>query len=189
MKGDYDGRKLEHNRSPMHVTVTSTFAQKGRCRGHLLTSGPKCFSGRVVDTRMLKSIEAGCLRLGGDESSKNYYTLDRLYSLQKTKLRKSIHVLKDSAEGIQLVRGSQVHVEKMIKLEEKLTLFHLHRHRTIHEAVSALHQAADLPPPSLKERMMQVSIGGNPNDMMVGKFLPCQGDYFNPPQSCLCLWI
>lgn len=186
MKGDYDGRKLAFNRAPMYIKVTSTVAQKGRVRGHLLTSGPKSIKGRVVDTDMVKSIEAGCLRLGGDQSSKNYYTLDRLYSVQETKLRETLHVLKDSAEGIQLHRGSRVDAAKLIRWGSKAILFHLSRHRTIHNAVSALHHASSLPRPSIKERMLQLSMGGNPNAMMVGKFLPCQGDFFNAKAVCAC---
>ena len=159
MKGDYDGRKLACNSSPMHISISSTVAIRGRVRGHLLTSGPKCIKGRVVDTCMVKSFEAGCLRLGGDESNKNYYTLDRLYSVNEKKLRETMHVLNDSAEGIQLHRGSRVNAAKLIKWGKQAIIFRLKWQHTLHEAVSALHLASHLPPPSIKEHMLQVSMG------------------------------
>ena len=107
MKGDYDGRKLACNSSPMHISISSTVAIRGRVRGHLLTSGPKCIKGRVVDTCMVKSFEAGCLRLGGDESNKNYYTLDRLYSVNEKKLRETMHVLNIRLRGYNFIEGAE----------------------------------------------------------------------------------
>ena len=48
-------------------------------------------------------------------------------------------------------------------------------HKTLKKAIVALSLAGSLPVPSIDERVLQVAIGGDPDSMMIGNFLTCQG--------------
>lgn len=172
-----DDRKERYCRSTGTISITSIPACRGDVQGHLLLTGPKTIKGRVVDTRMLASLEAGCLRIGDHAQSNGhaYYTLDRLLSVNGGNLKNTAHVLINSSSGIRLLPAAgPVEVGKIMSwgqsaIENRLEYWH-----SLREAIIALHQASNLPPPSIDERVLQVAIGGDPSDsMMVGKFLPC----------------
>ena len=61
-------------------------------------------------------------------------------------------------------------------------------HQTVQDALRALHRASKLGPPSFEEEVLQISIGGNVESMMIGNFLPspCQlrGGEHDPTIRC-----
>jgi hypothetical protein len=182
-----DDRKGRYCRSANSISVKSIPARRGDVQGHLLLTGPKTIKGRVVDARMLESLKAGCLRIGDHAQSigHSYYTLDRLLSVNRGNLKNTVHLLLNSSSGIRLCLAGPVEVGKIIgwgqsEIENRLEYWH-----SLREAINALHQASNLPAPSIDERVLQVAIGGDSADSMtVGKFIPCQGRRCNPWCAC-----
>ena len=68
--------KVMFGRSMHNLLIRSMPVHRGNVRGHLLLTGPKPIRGRVVDTRMLTSLTAGCLRIGA-HSERAFYPARR----------------------------------------------------------------------------------------------------------------
>ena len=155
-------------------------------QGHCLLTGPYNIKGRIVDTCMLSSLEVGCLRFG-THSKRAFYTLDRMYHVRSKELRAKLHVLINSRRGIELHKAnSAVEAKKVINWGHTAIEGRLKYHSKMIDAIHALNLANNLPPASIYERMLQISIGGNPDFMSVGKFLPCLGQSGNPDMSVRC---
>ena len=76
-----------------------------------------------------------------------------------------IHVISNSTSGIQVHPGSSLDATKLIKWGYAAITSRLTYHRTTLDAMMALEMAGDLPHPTNMERMLQVSIGGHPDDI------------------------
>ena len=61
-EGECDNRKLGYKVLKESIAISSVQARRGQVQGNLLNSGPKNIKGRVVDNRMLSSLQSGCLR-------------------------------------------------------------------------------------------------------------------------------
>jgi hypothetical protein len=124
---------------------------------------------------MLESLKGGCLRIG-THTDQAFYTLDRFFSIHKQKLRETARTLGISSSGIRLYHTDRrADIAKMISVGQSAIEMRMTRHRTLKGALEASHGAGNLLPPSFDERLLQVSIGGNPDSMQVGKFIPCAG--------------
>jgi len=95
-------------------------------------------------------------------------------------------VLMSSTRGTRLFLANRFDVDAMIRLGTSAIESRLVYHRTIQEAISALDRASSLPTPSLKERVLQLSIGGDTESMMVGRFIPCSGGSDKPDIKLRC---
>lgn len=187
MKGYYDKKKDMFCRAYHDIEFPTVAVYRAvgveEVRGYLLVDGK--FKGRVVDSKMMSSIEAGCLRIGA-HSNQAFYTLSRTYSISREELKVNAHVILDTTTGIRLCKAARADVDKLVNWGELAIDGRLSNHQTKAKAICALDRASRLPQPSISERVLQVSIGGNPDNMVVGKFLPCQGLCENPNVDIRC---
>mmetsp|Transcript_35897 Transcript_35897/g.75572 ORF Transcript_35897/g.75572 Transcript_35897/m.75572 type:complete len:107 (+) Transcript_35897:923-1243(+) len=77
-------------------------------------------------------------------------------------------------------------VQTMVRLGEAAILNRLVYHHSIQSALLALDQSANHLTPTIDDRMLQVSLGGDPDLLVVGKFLPCQRLSSNPDIRIRC---
>ena len=182
-----DARKDMFGRSFESIFITSTPARRGDVDGHILLSGPQRLIGRAVDTKMLAALKGGCIRIG-KHSSKAIYTMDRLYTpMRPDKLWDVAHAIVPSHSGNRLCSACRSDTEKFVHAGEWIISSQLQFHETWLEALGALNDASNLPKPSLDECLLQIALGGDPDLMMVGKFLPCKGRCTNPDIKIQCV--
>lgn len=185
-KGKDDGRKALFRRSTKIFAVNSAPALRDdNVHGHLLCDGPRNFKGRVVDDQLLWSLKAGCLRVGL-HSLKAYYTLDRPFYVDKTKLRDVACLLFSSAYGIQLCAAGRDDVKRLIGIGNMAINSQLIFHETIKSAIISLDNASGLEAPEIDDVMFQLSIGGDPDALMLGQFLPCKKMCGHPDITVRC---
>mmetsp|Transcript_16202 Transcript_16202/g.34199 ORF Transcript_16202/g.34199 Transcript_16202/m.34199 type:complete len:367 (-) Transcript_16202:3014-4114(-) len=185
MKEQEDNRRVRFGRSLLNVQIDSVPVARSGMHGHLLLTGPNKLKGRVVDSKMLSSLEGGCLKTG-QHSSQAYYTLDRIFSAQRDKLHKTARLIVDTHQGMRTCPVGRQEVQQMIQCGQLAVDSRLVYHRLLNDAIVALDKAGDLPPPSIDERILQLSIGGDPESMMVGRFLPCRGLSSKPDVTIRC---
>jgi len=137
----------------------------------LLIDGPNNSRERVVDFSMLDAIELGCL-CTVSEKAQPWYTPDRWYLIGKRELLNTAQLVFLSTNGMKLCPIGR-DVDDMIHLEDLAVQSHKKRHKTISKAILELDRAGKLGPPSLEEELLQISIGGDPRTMHVGKCVPC----------------
>lgn len=91
-----------------------------------------------------------------------------------------IHQANSVAEAKKIVNWGHTAIDDRLKYHSKMV-----------DAIHALNFASNLPPPSMYERMLQIPIGGDPDSMLVGNFLPCVGQWNNPEMNvrCACGYI
>jgi len=180
--GKTDQRKAVNRNTACSISVTSLPASRGDVVGNLIESG--LFKGRVVDDNMLSSINSGCIRQCGPQS---FYTVDRRYLInKKTLMNVAQEIIPSPSDGLLRLVPIGRNVNIMVSMGEETVLNQLVYHTSIKNAIGALHQAGNLPSPSLKERLLQISIGGDPDSMAIGKFLPCEGLSDNPNINVRC---
>ena len=170
--------------SSKSISITHTPAKWKRKKGHLILTGPTNIRGRVVDKHMLDSLEIGCLRKSGDDRS--YYTLNRRFKIRKEQLRNSAQTVFNTPNGMKLCPAGYDGINAMVSIGEESVNSRLVYHVSISNAILELDHASNLPTPSLEEELLQISIGGDPKLLNVGKFLPCQGLFDNPKISVRC---
>lgn len=137
---------------------------------------------------MLESLKNGCLVTGG-QSNQAYYTLDRAYCLDEGEMKNKVHIVVYSSEGIVLFGAGKGDYDTIVRLGQEAINSRRRYHKSVLSALSALNEAGNLPPPSPEERMFQLSIGGDVDALVVGKFLPCNGQLQSSklyPKSCAC---
>ena len=143
-----DKRKTRYSPSTLDIeTITSAKAHREGVHGHLLLTGPNKIKGRVVDTRMLTALKAGCLREGA-HSQRAFYTLDRAYTVEKKNLRRNVHELVESSGEIQLIRGGKLDAAKMFNWGNTMVNEERVHHRNMNDAIKALCRDSELHPPS-----------------------------------------
>ena len=145
--------------------------------------------GRVVDGDMLASIQSGCLR---SESKQSYYTLCRRFEVKKSILQNTAQMIVASPGGqMNLCPAGRVEISNMYTLGSRAVQNQMLYHNTISKAICGLHEASNLPRPSLEEELLQVSIGGNTASIHIGQFLPCQMlcDQPNIKVRCACGFV
>ena len=171
-KEQYDKRKA---RSIIDMPVESVPAWRGDVEGHLLIGGRKGFKGRIVDSQMLASLKGGCVRTGAN-SSQSFYTLHRYFCISEKQLDNKAHVVIGTRLGMRVCPGGVREVKSLVQLGGVALNNQLVYHRTIHDTLLALDNAGKLPPPSIDEQVIQISIGGDIDAMMIENFLPtpCQ---------------
>ena len=177
--------KQDKTRSKAHsLSFESIPAHRGNIQGHLLVTGPVNFRGRVVDDTLLKSLQMGCLRKV-DHTNRSFYTLSRMYLVQKRVLEDVAHVIRPSSFGIRLCPAMRADISIMIRLGKAAIQKELVYYRTMPEAIAALENAANCPI-STRELLLQVSMGGDPDRMLIGQFLPCIGKSNEPRRTTRC---
>ena len=181
-----DKRKSRHALSIRNIQIASIPACRGDLKCHLLTDGPKYIKGRLVDTCMLDCLKAGCLRTG-DHSKHAYYTLNRKYSVEgNQRLNGTAQLLIGSPNGMRLCPAGRMDVKIMIRWAHWIVEDKLKHHPTMNGAIISLNKASNLPQPTMGERMLQISIGGDPDSLMLGKFVSCAGLCSKPDVSIRC---
>lgn len=168
-----------------NISVFRVDEQGGNIQGHMLLDGHRSMKGRVVDERMLAALEAGCLRTG-EHTDQAFYTLDRVFSVRDWILKDTAHIIIESVHGMRLSPAGRYDVMKLIRWGESVIEERLSYHHSMQCAIQSLDEASKLGPPSIDERIFQVSIGGDTNTMVMGKFLPCQKLQNNPNIDIKC---
>mmetsp|Transcript_1769 Transcript_1769/g.2623 ORF Transcript_1769/g.2623 Transcript_1769/m.2623 type:complete len:368 (-) Transcript_1769:8-1111(-) len=168
--------------------VESKPAQRGDgVHGQLILNGK--LKGRVVDATMLESLRAGCLRIGS-KSKEAFYTLDRRYTIDETVLKNVARVvIASKSDGLmKLLPVGREEVATIIDIANIAIRCKSEFHKTLSSAIASLHRAGNLPRPSLKEKLLQISMGGTSSTkaMMVGKFLSCAGTVEDPNINMRC---
>jgi len=133
---------------------------------------------------MLDALELGCL-CTVSEKAQSWYTLDRRYSIRKRELLNTAQLVFLSTNGMKLCPTGR-DVDAMICLGDLAVQSRKKRRRTISKSILELDRAGKLGPPSLEEELLQISIGGDPRTMNVGKFVPCQRLAYNPDVEIRC---
>lgn len=184
-----DKRKSAFCPSIENITFTSVDARRGDVQGHLIVEGPQMIRGRVVDNTMIECLKAGCLR-EGKHSKEAYYTLQRKYTVVQERLKGEAHIVIVSGQDMLLSPADRNDIKQLIDWGESLVESMLVYHRSKNEAVTALDDASNLLPPTISERMVQIAIGGDPDSMMIGKFIPCEeAQQQSRCFSSLCMWL
>ena len=192
------GLHFQIRQSTQKIEVVSTRGHILGVPGHLLISASTRndqrdvnIKGRAVDTCMLESLQVGCLRIG--ESSDTFFTLDRKYAVQKSTLMHNAKMVLDTDDGMELIPAGRLGVDAMMDLGETALQRRLKHHESMKEAISELKRAGNLGEPPLEEKLLQISIGGDPAMMMVGKFIPCRNVMNNPEidanKRCACGFV
>ena len=140
--------------------------------------------GRVVDDCMMDALKAGCFRIG-DRTSRSFYTLNHIYSVDERHLQEIAHTIIKSGHGLRLTPANPRDVKLMIRCGQMAIESRLVYHNSVHGAVVSLDNARN-EEPSTEERMLQLSVGGDPNSMMIGRFLPCQATQNSPDVKLRC---
>lgn len=168
------------------ISANSTAASCMGVQGNLLIDGPNNIKGRVVDNDMLAALEQGCLRKGTN-AKQSFYTLDRRYESNRDHLMDIAQMIVESNDGIpKSCPAGRTGVDTIIRMGEAAIVSRLRWHRTILEAIISLDEASKLPPPSIDERLFQISIGGDPELLQIGRFLPCQHMKEHPDITIRC---
>mmetsp|Transcript_8949 Transcript_8949/g.15546 ORF Transcript_8949/g.15546 Transcript_8949/m.15546 type:complete len:249 (+) Transcript_8949:140-886(+) len=173
------------------VSFESVPVSCGDVKGHLIISGPEKFLGRVVDTKMKSSLDGGCLRIG-THANRSFYTSNRSFTVSKSGLSKRAHVLMKSDYGIQFCAADRMDIRMMVRAGQSAIDSRFVYRSSLQDAFLALHQASTLPPPSTVERLLQISMGGDPKselmmgNLMIGNFIPCQRLSANPNITIRC---
>lgn len=176
----------ESRKNTEKISVKSTAASCMGVQGNLLTDGPNNIKGRVVDDDMLDALEKGCLRRGTD-STQSFYTLDRRFSKEKNKLLDVALMAVESHDGVpKICPAGRSGVDILLRLGESAIFRRLVYHQAMSQAIQTLDGASKLPPPSLDDQLLQISIGGNPKLLQMGRFLPCQRMKDNPDVAVRC---
>lgn len=171
----FDKGKVKYLRTTRKLTIESVSGRIGDDECHLLIDTIKSIKGRLVDKCMLTSLEGGCLRIGTHTEYSAFYTLPRQYIVKKDRLKHTAHLLVDSPQGIILCPAGRSGVNQISNWGELAVDSRLVHHKTLKKAIVALSLAGSLPVPSIDECVLQVAIGGDPDSMMIGNFIPCQG--------------
>ncbi|KAL9184979.1 hypothetical protein ACHAXT_002756 [Thalassiosira profunda] len=170
-------------------TKSVKVVSKEGVRGHLLLEGRRGIKGRVVDDGMLEALKAGCLRVG-DHTGQAWYTLDRAFPCDEDRLREIGYTASSSDRGITLYRADLRARKCIVRCARAAVEGRLVYHRTQHKALEALHKTAvKRDAPTQEERLLVLSIGGNPNKMAIkGRFLNCsqQRDFPGIGTRCAC---
>ena len=74
---------------------------------------------------------------------------------------------------------------EMIRLGTAAVRNELKYHKTMPEVITAL-ESADYAPIELREKLLQISVGGDPESMLIGRFLPCLGKLEKPQRAVGC---
>lgn len=185
------GERIKEQDSGMMqvVSPTSVPVQRDGVNGHLLIEGARGLFGRVVDDSMMAALKAGCLRERVNASRAYYYhTLDRVYSIDKRNLRRIGCILWLSDRGIILLRASRCDIDLMVRSGRAAIESRLVWHKSLQNALQALDDAHNIDPPSTEEQLLQLSVGGDIDSMVMGQFLPCTGlkDIPNIRTRCAC---
>ena len=161
------GLHFQMRQSTKKIEVISTRGHISGVPGHLLISASTRndqrdvnIKGRAVDTCVLESLQVGCLRIG--ESSDTFFTLDRKYAVQKSTLLHNAKMVLDTDDGMELIPAGRLGVDATMDLGETALQRRLKRQRSMKEALSELKRAGNLGEPPLEEKLLQISIGGDP---------------------------
>ena len=186
-KGISDGRRVMHCRSMNIVSISSLPAciEDDGVHGHLLLDGPNNVRGRVVDTRMLTCLEAGCLRTGA-HAIQTYYTLNRPWCVDTEELANNSRLLLDTPTGIWECSTGKQDVKRLVSMGQFANESRVIFHKTITKAIIALDKARKLPPPTVDDILLQVSVGGDTDALTMGQFLPCKQHRDHPDIRIRC---
>lgn len=181
-----DRKKEIWNRVLRPVTIDSVPVQRDNIHGHLLMECRRGLAGRVVDDAMLAALKAGSLQFG-ENTNEAVYTLDRAYSIDRNRLQDIGRVLAaEKGKGIRAFTANPREMEMMIHCGQSAIQSRLVYHRSLQKALKALNEAQSATEPSLTERLLQLSVGGDKDALLMGRFLPCQGLCDNPDISIRC---
>jgi hypothetical protein len=187
-----ENKRANNNRATAIVTANNILVKSKPAQredgvhGQLIVDGP--LKGRVVDETMLESLNGGCLR--GIDSKRAFYTIDRRYTINERMLKNAAMVIIASqSDGMmKLTPVGRDEVASIISIAQLVLRCKSVRHETMLNAIIELQRAGSLPPPSLNETLLQISMGGDssPQAMMIGQFLPCAGLSAHPDIAVRC---